>query len=329
MQAGHKAKEFVRPAHTCCGKFSSFGRWQRIFPVFFISRNFCVYLATIQNIYRSNLFHRNTIGTYSEHTMSTVQLTVVVITYNEEHNIQSALDSVAFAGEIVLVDGGSTDRTVEIAARYTDKIFRREFDNFSAQKNFGIEQAAHEWVLVLDADETIPEGLGKEIREIVAQGPADAVYSIGRDNYFMGKKLRFSGVQNDRVIRLFPRRIRYRRTRVHETPDTQHLPIRKLRGRILHKTYKDYESMMKKVDHYSTLKALDMYEQGYNPSFIKMLFKPPHRFLRHYIFQGGFLDGKAGFMIASIRALEVFQRITKTWRLQAGETLFCPEQRKN
>lgn len=253
--------------------------------------------------------------------MPNVNFSVIVITYNEAQNISDVLESARFADEIIVVDGFSSDNTVEIARQYTNKIYNRTFDDFSAQKNFAIGLASHEWIMVLDADEIITPLLREEITEAVKHTP-DCAYSIGRDNIFMGRKMRFSGMQNDRVVRLFPKTVRYQSMRVHEVPETGTLPIKRLQGRLTHLTYKNYEDMLRKVDHYSTLKARDMYEAGYKATFAKMLFKPFHRFLRHYILQGGFMDGKQGYIIGWIRALELFQRITKTWRMQSGDKEF-------
>lgn len=253
--------------------------------------------------------------------MSKVELTVAIITYNEENDLEKALESVSFAAEIVVVDSFSSDTTVNIARQFTDKIYTRKFDNFSSQRNFSIEHASYEWVLVIDADETIPAALQDEITNVVNTSPrAECAYSIGRSNIFMGRHLKHGGLNKDRVTRLFPRSVRYR-SRVHETPDTGSMPVINLKNKMNHNTYKGYAAMLTKTDKYSTLKARDMYESGYNPTLFKMLFKPAFRFFRHYILRGGLRDGKPGFVFASISGLEVFQRLTKVWRMQAGEEI--------
>lgn len=249
-------------------------------------------------------------------------LTVVIISLDEEERIEQTLDSVCFADEIIIVDGISTDRTVEIARKYTDKIIERKFENFSFQRNFALSMATNKWVFVIDCDEIVTPELRAEIEDVVASdAEPDTAYLIGRDNIFMDKRLKFSGVRNDKVIRLFPNNIRYKITRVHEIPEIGHMKVKRLEGRIQHMTYKSYGSMLQKIDHYSTLKALDMFEAGYNPTYFKMIFKPMFRFFRHFIIQCGFLDGKRGFIIAYIRALEVFQRLTKVWRMNQGEDI--------
>ena len=133
------------------------------------------------------------------------KITAIIPTYNEELSIEKAIKSVLWADEIIIVDSFSTDRTVEIARRYTDNILSHEYINSATQKNWTIPQASHPWIFVLDADEHATIALAEEVKSVLEKGTDMYAFWIRRQNYFMGKRLRFSGWQNDSVIRLFKR----------------------------------------------------------------------------------------------------------------------------
>ena len=252
--------------------------------------------------------------------MEEKNLSAVIITYNEEQFLALALESVAFADEIVVVDSFSADRTVEIARQFTEKVYQRKFDDFSSQRNYSLGLAEGRWVLVIDADEIVTAGLKNEILAITNSSAENSAYAIPRDNVFMGKAMRRAGLGNDHVVRLFPRTVKYR-NRVHEVPDTGELQVKNLKEKLKHITYKGYEEMVRKTYRYSALRAIDMYEKGYRPTLFKMMFKPAFRFIKHYIFQGGFMEGKRGFIFSYMTSMDVFMRISQTWRLRAGERI--------
>ena len=135
------------------------------------------------------------------------KLSAVIITYNEEANIKAVLDCLSFADEVVVVDSGSSDRTREIAEAMNARVFQYDFEGYGKQKNRGIEHCKNDWVLILDADERIPESLKTEIQEILKNPGESMAFSIARNNYFMGKRIRFSGWQGDRVTRLINRNL--------------------------------------------------------------------------------------------------------------------------
>ncbi len=241
-------------------------------------------------------------------------LSVVVITLNERKWIAECLESASFADEIIVVDSGSTDGTTEIAARYTDKIFTRKFDDFSAQKNYAIDRASHRWIFVLDADELISEPLREEIVRIVRTDKQEA-YSVVSVNLFMDREMKHSGMGGHRKITLFPYSVRYAPARVHEKPDVEGLETVRLKGAIIHRTYRDYRHMLHKTDLYSTLWATDKFKSGKKASAPKILLKPGFTFFRHYILQMGFLDGISGLVFSGMRAFDSFLRLTKLWRM--------------
>jgi glycosyltransferase involved in cell wall biosynthesis len=145
-----------------------------------------------------------------------MKLSVIIPCYNEEKNIRECLESVAWADEILVVDSFSTDKTLEIARKYTDRIVQHEFVNDSVQKNWAIPQAAHEWILIVDCDERVPPELRDEILDILAQSPSKDGYWVKRKNYLMGRHVTHSGWGRDTVLRFFRKsKGRYEEKRVH------------------------------------------------------------------------------------------------------------------
>ncbi len=237
-------------------------------------------------------------------------LSVVVTTFNEEHNIAAALESVSWADEIIVVDSFSTDRTLEIARRYRPKVLQRTYQGPADQKNWAIPQAGNEWVLLLDADERVTPMLRQEIQGVVGQEniPFDAFW-IGRQNFFMGKKVRFSGWQGEAVVRLFRRDLcRYNDKQVHEEIITDDLRVSRLKNKMEHHTFKDTGHFLDKMRRYARWSAQDYLDKTPRVSLFHLYLKPLLRFLKHYVWRGGFLDGQVGFIISKIMAWGVFMR---------------------
>lgn len=237
-------------------------------------------------------------------------LSVIITTYNEEHNIEGVLQSVRWADDILIVDSFSTDRTLELARKFQVRILQRAYQGPADQKNWAIPQARNEWVLLLDADERVTPTLQKEILQILGRPeiPFDAFW-IGRQNFFMGKKVRFSGWQGDAVIRLFRRDLcRYNDQQVHEEIITQGIRIGRLKNKMEHYTFKDTGHFLDKMRRYARWSAQDHSDKTRRVTFFHLYFKPLLRFLKHYIWQGGFLDGQVGFIISRIMAWGVFLR---------------------
>ncbi|KAA9333799.1 glycosyltransferase family 2 protein [Adhaeribacter soli] len=249
------------------------------------------------------------------------KLSAIIITKNEELNIAGVLDSVAWADEILVVDSFSTDKTLEIASRYPVRILQRPFDNHARQKNWAFTQASHRWVLVVDADERVTEKLATEIKAILAGSPDKAAYWIYRKNYFMGSEVKYSNWQNDKVIRLLDRtRGAYADRSVHEEIETSG-PVGSLKNKLIHNTYRDFEHYFEKYIRYSWWSARDRAKKTKQVTLFHLALKPLFRFFRQYILKLGFLDGKVGFIIASMSAYSVFLRYLIVWRMQAGETM--------
>jgi glycosyltransferase involved in cell wall biosynthesis len=233
----------------------------------------------------------------------------VIITRNEAANIDACLASVEFCDERVVVDSYSTDDTVERACRRAEHVYRRGFVNHADQKNWAAGQLDCEWVLVVDADERVSEGLAREIRELVDWGHHDGWW-IYRRNAFFGRFIRGAGWQRDRVLRLYRRdRGRYDDRAVHEEvrmdPGSS---VGFCRNRLIHYSYTDWQSTFSRLLSYSRSGAAERSRRGKSGSKGAVLLKPPGRFLRQYVVSGGWRDGLHGLVLCQWSAIGIFLR---------------------
>lgn len=245
------------------------------------------------------------------------KISIILTTLNESHNMVGVLESVKWADEIVVVDSYSADDTCEIAKSYTDRIYKREFISYADQKNWAISQASHEWVYIIDADERMPASLRDEIREILKHEIHYDVFSQGRENFFMGQKVRFSGWQGDTIVRLCHRdKCRYDNLLVHEDIITDGLRIGRLENKLIHYTFKNMDHFLEKTNKYAKYSAKDHFDKTPRIGWFHLLVKPGFRFFKHFFLKLGFLDGKVGFIISALMAWGVFLRYfqIKEWQ---------------
>ncbi len=248
------------------------------------------------------------------------KITAIIPCFNEEFNIAQAIESCLFADEVIVVDSFSTDRTVEIVKKYPQvKLLEHEYEHSAAQKNWTIPQASHDWIFLLDADERTNDSLIKEIKDTINE-PKHVAYWIGRDNYFMDHKLKhvWSG---DAVIRLFRKsKCKYQDKHVHAEIETDG-SVGKLRARLKHDTYsgKGLTAHLKKGERYTTWAALDRVDKIKKVTSYHLIIKPMFAFFKRYIMERGIFDGKAGLIISSMGAWNVFIRNVKIWRMHNGE----------
>lgn len=228
-----------------------------------------------------------------------MKLSVVIIALNEEENIADCLDSAKFADEILVCDGASSDRTVEIATAAGARVMVHPFDDFSSQKNRAVEAAQGDWVFVLDADERIPRSLGEEIRQSLEEKPA--AYAVGRDTFFFGKHLRYGDSLNDFPVRLWPKGRAHFVQPVHERIVTD-LPIMRLTNRLTHYSTRDEAHHRQKVDCYVPHEIKLMRQKPSAPHGLRAKLRPVLRFLDLWVLKRGCLDGKAGFQYAWLSA---------------------------
>jgi glycosyltransferase involved in cell wall biosynthesis len=248
-------------------------------------------------------------------TESRQKLTVVIPSFNEEKRIEACLKSVTWADEILLVDSFSTDRTLEIAQKYAHRILQHEYRNSAAQKNWAIPQAAYEWILLVDCDEIVSPALGSEIRALLRRTPPRDGYWIFRNNYLMGKRIKYSGWGRDSVLRLFRKeRGCYDEKRVHAEIKLDNAGV--LQERLEHDSIASVSAWLDKINRYSSWKAEDKYEKKVSAPVLQLLFRPPFRFVKDFIFRLGFLDGWRGFLIAAMSSFAELAMAAKlTWKM--------------
>jgi glycosyltransferase involved in cell wall biosynthesis len=245
-------------------------------------------------------------------------VSATVITCNEEHNIADALKSLSWIDEIVVVDSGSRDETLEICRGFTDKIFHRDWSGFVDQKNYAVEKASNDWILSLDADERVSPELRREIEAGMRGGFKASGYRIPRTAHFMGRWIRHGDWYPDYQLRLFDRRYgRWQGGRVHESVRIEG-PAGKLKGEIHHFTYRNFSEYLRKLEAYSTLAASDYSQGGRKATPLMLLGKPLGVFIKAYLIKRGFMDGAAGFAVAVMGAVSVFFKYAKLYELKKG-----------
>ncbi len=219
------------------------------------------------------------------------KVSVIVITKDEELSLKECLESVKDFDEIIVVDSGSSDKTVDIAKEYTTKVFNREFDDFSSQKNFAIAQCKNNWVLSLDADEVVSKEFKDRIRKIKLNDKAG--YRIKRDTYIFGKLLKYGGHCNDMPLRLFNKRKGDFLQPIHEFVKISE-PTGLIYEPILHYSSHDLNEYIKKLNLYTDLEVKFLLERNCRFYYARMLLYPVLKFIQRYLLQRGFLDGFEG-----------------------------------
>jgi glycosyltransferase involved in cell wall biosynthesis len=244
------------------------------------------------------------------------KVSVTIIALNEAEHIGAAIDSAAWADEILLVDSGSSDATLDIARGKGATILCRPWSGYVDQKNFAAERAAHDWIFSLDADERIPPSLAEEIRNVVATKPALRGYRVPRVTYHLGRWIRTTDFYPDYQTRLYDRRsARWRGKYVHESVAVEG-PVGRLRHELEHYSFRDLRDQLDRINHYTTLAARQMHETGRQATPFDLVVHPPAAFLRNYLLRRGVLDGTAGFTISAMNAFSVYLKFAKLWELQ-------------
>jgi glycosyltransferase involved in cell wall biosynthesis len=246
--------------------------------------------------------------------MTRPALTAIITTLNEEINVRDCLASVAFADRILVVDSFSTDRTVEIAREVPRvEVFQREYFGSAAQKNWAMDQVETPWLLIVDADERIPEKLAREIEALIEKNPPEDHFYIRRENVFVDRVIRHSGWSTDKVVRLIRRgTARYPNRRVHADLAAEG-PTPTLLSPMTHFTCRSLSHYLEKLHRYAAWGAADAYRQGRRAGLAELLFRPAWRFARMYVVQGGFLDGLHGLLLCALQSWGVFLKWAQVW----------------
>ena len=245
-------------------------------------------------------------------------VSAVLITRNAAAVLDSCLESLAFADEIVVVDSGSSDGTAEIAKRFGARLVQKEWLGFGRQKQYAVDQARHDWVLCLDADETVSPRLAASIQAALA-APVSPVYRMPRRNRFLGRWLSHGEGYPDWSPRLFNRmNARWSDDLVHEkvlyavTPGT-------LQGDLMHDSSDDLTAYLDRQNRYTTLAARQAYELGRSASFLHLVMSPVVRFFKFYVFRLGFLDGVPGLLHISIGCMNSYLKYAKLIELRKAD----------
>ena len=258
-----------------------------------------------------------------------VPVTATIITFNEAANIEAALASLSWADEIIVVDSESTDNTTEIARTFTDKVIVRPWPGYVAQKNFAAEQASHDWIFSLDADERVTPELAAEVKAALdhdrrdvgeSNRPRAAGYRVPRVTFHLGRWMRSTDWYPDYQLRLYDRRrARWAGKYVHESVKVDGA-VADLKSELQHYAYRDLAHHFQTMDRYTTLAARQMFEDGRRAGFVDLLVHPPAAFFRNYVLRGGFRDGVPGLIVSAMNARYVGLKFAKLWELCSPST---------
>ena len=240
-----------------------------------------------------------------------MKITATIITLNEERNIGRAIESLRCCDEILIVDSGSVDRTIELANNLGARVIEAGWRGYAAQKNWAAEQASSDWILSLDADEALSEALEAEIWNVKKNGPRYDAYTMPRLAQYLGRWILHSGWYPDRKVRLYDRRkAKWVGDFVHESVQADGR-VGHLEANLLHFTCESLSEHVKTLDRYTTLAAQELASRHVEIGLPRLIVDPPWTFLRTYFLQRGFLDGLEGVIIAYMAAFYTFLKYSK------------------
>lgn len=249
------------------------------------------------------------------------RLSVVMIAKNEAELLPEALASVSWADEIVVLDSGSSDNTVQVAREHGAQVFQAEgWQGFGKQRQRAQAHAQGEMILMIDADERVTPELRRAIEQVLAQPASDNVYSLGRSNLFLGRFMRHSGWYPDRVMRLYPRKLNYNDNLVHESLETQGAPVVKLAGDLQHLTCRDLIAFQRKQMNYAEAWAQERFQRGKRCGLLSIFSHTLGAFVKTLLLRAGFLDGKQGWILAVVNAQYTFNKYSALWALHHTST---------
>lgn len=244
----------------------------------------------------------------------------VITSFNEEHNIADCIESLGWCDEIIVVDSFSTDRTPEIAQGYEKvRFFQRPYYGAGAQKNWALQHVRHEWVFLLDSDERCTPELRSEIEALLAAGAEYDAYTVNRDVYLLGKRIKYSGWQHDRVARLFRRGTAYyEKRRVHSLLHTSgEAPVLKysIEHHMVDRSFDEYAFRLAKYGYWG---AAQCWRDGIRSSALEVALRPAWRFFRTYILQLGILDGGRGLAFCLLQSYSTYMKFAILWGWQTN-----------
>lgn len=243
---------------------------------------------------------------------TTLPISAAIITKDEENKLPDCLKSISFVDDIVVVDSGSTDNTVEIAKSFGARVFIEPWRGFSGQKQFAVDQAEHDWVLLLDADERIPPATAQHLNKIVQSSqPGISGYTLRRKNFLHGRWIKHCGWWPNRILRFVDRtKGSFDGKEIHESWVTDG-PVQTLDIDIHHLSFRNYSEMITKLEDYTTISAKELYDQGRRTNALVPVGRGVWMFLKVYILQQGFRDGFDGLVISFMHAAGSFLKHAK------------------
>jgi glycosyltransferase involved in cell wall biosynthesis len=252
-----------------------------------------------------------------------IPVSVYVLTTNNRRTIEQCLRSLSWAEELVVVDSFSQDGTCEICKQYTDKLFQRKWTGHRDQYQYAADLTTQDWIMFVDADEEIPPELSEEIRtELNGRAKEFDGYFVYRRTYYLGRWIRYGGWYPDGEIRLY-RRAKGRWEGGLHAKLVVDGKVGVLKNQYFHYTYGNISDQIQTIDKYSNIAAVDLFQSGEKFSLFKLLFHPPFRFIKEYLFKSGFWDGLPGFVIIVSTMFYVFIKYAKLWEL----TISPPSQK--
>jgi (heptosyl)LPS beta-1,4-glucosyltransferase len=247
---------------------------------------------------------------------NSVRISTAIITLNEEQNIIRALESVAWTDEVIVIDSGSSDQTVDICQEWGARVIAGKFDGYVRSKNRALRHTKGDWVLSIDADEEVTPELRKEIEQIIADDKAADGYRIPRKNHYLGKWVKHCGWYPDYQLRLWRRDSgQWVGGRVHERVNVNG-EVRKTNAALNHFTYHTLEEHIIRMNKYAGLHANDRFDEGKRTSYISLLFAPLFQFIKLYLLRLGVFDGLHGLMVSSMGSYYAFLKKAKLIELQ-------------
>ena len=241
------------------------------------------------------------------------KLSVYMITYNNERTVERALKSVAWADEIVVVDSFSTDKSMEICRRFTEKVIQRKWPGHQEQYQYAADLTTHPWIMFVDADEEVPPELAEEIQREIREGARGLDgFIVYRRTYYLGRWIRHGGWYPDREIRIYRRNQGRWEGGLHAKVVVTGR-IRPLKNYYFHYNYLNISEQIQTIDRYSRIAVEDMVKINKPFWFLNLVFNPPLRFFKDYFLKRGFLDGMPGFVIAISTSYYVFIKHAKLW----------------
>lgn len=241
------------------------------------------------------------------------KISAVIITKNEEKNIERCLNSLQWTDEIIIVDSGSVDKTIEICQRYECKIITTEWLGFGKTKRLAVDSAKYDWILSIDADEEISPGLKNRIKEIFLRGPKCNGYKIKRISYYLDKRIKHSGWGKEYKLRLFNRKYgNFNERTVHESVTIKG-ETGTIQEPIYHYPYPTVKVHLEKMNLYAQIFAEENSKKGKRSSITGAVFHSVSKFIKMYLLQFGFLDGKVGLLLALNSAYGVFLKYVYLW----------------